>query len=58
MIIIGGNIILKINNIRIDNITGLLEMLKSKGNGDTVTCEVLRGKDIVEVHVTLTNIKK
>ena len=52
------DIILKLNDIRVDNISSILEMLKNKENGDTVTCKIIRGKEIIDYYVTLTNIKK
>lgn len=52
------DIILKLDDIRVDNISSILEMLKNKENGDTVTCKIIRGKEIIDYYVTLTNIKK
>lgn len=52
------DIILEINNIKIGNIAKILEMLKNKKNGDTVTCKVMRSGEITDINITLSNFKK
>lgn len=52
------DIISEINGQKINKITQVLEMLKNKKNGDTVTCKVIRSGDVRDIEIILDNIEK
>lgn len=52
------DIIIEIDDKRFNDIEEVVDMVKNKGNGDTVTCKVMRSGDIIEMDIVLSNIKK
>ncbi len=52
------DIIIEINGEKVNDINQVLDRLKSKDNGDTVTCKVMRSGDIIEMDIVLSNINK
>ena len=52
------DIIIEIDGQKFNDITEVLNMVKNKENGDTVTCKVMRSGDIIEVDIVLNYINK
>lgn len=52
------DIIFEIDGKKINKISQVIEMLKNKKNGDTVTCKVIRSGDIIDIEIVLDNIGK
>lgn len=52
------DIIIEIDDKRFNDIEEVVDMVKNKENGDTVTCKVMRSGDIIEMDIVLSNIKK
>ncbi|MBE6054234.1 MAG: serine protease [Clostridium sartagoforme] len=52
------DIIFEVEDEKINNVIEILEMLKNKENGDTVTCKVMRSGEIIDVDIVLSNIDK
>lgn len=52
------DIIIEIDGKKFNNISEVLNMLKNKENGDTVTCKVMRSGDTIDMSIVLSNINK
>lgn len=52
------DIIFEVEDEKINNVIEILEMLKNKENGDTVTCKVMRSGEVIDVDIVLSNIDK
>lgn len=52
------DIIFEIDGQRINQISEILEMLKNKKNGDTITCKVMRAGQVKEIEIKLDSINK
>lgn len=52
------DIIFEIDGQKINDISEILEMLKNKKNGDTITCKVMRDGQVEEIKIKLDSIKK
>lgn len=52
------DIIFEIDGNKINEISGLLGMLKNKKNGDTITCKVMRAGEVKEIKIKLDSINK
>ncbi len=52
------DIIIEIDGKKFNNITEVLDMVKNKENGDTVTCKVMRSGNVIEMDIVLSNINK
>lgn len=52
------DIIFEIDGQKINQISEILEMLKNKKNGDTITCKVMRAGQVKEIKIKLDNTNK
>lgn len=52
------DIIFEIDGQKINQISEILEMLKNKKNGDTITCKVMRAGQVKEIEIKLDSINK
>ncbi|MGG7144010.1 S1C family serine protease [Clostridium nigeriense] len=52
------DIIFEIDGQKINDISEILEMLKNKKNGDTITCKVMRDGEVKEIQIKLDSTKK
>lgn len=52
------DIIFEIDGQKINQISEILEMLKNKKNGDTITCRVMRAGQVKEIEIKLDSINK
>lgn len=52
------DIIIEIDGKKFNNISEVLNMLKNKENGDTVTCKVMRSGNVIDMGIVLSNIDK
>jgi serine protease Do len=52
------DIIFEIDGQKINQISEILQMLKNKKNGDTITCKVMRAGQVKEIKIKLDNILK
>lgn len=52
------DIIIEVDDKKINDIKEVSEMVKNKRNGDTVTCKVMRSGKIIEIDIILSNIKE
>lgn len=52
------DIIIEVDDKKFNDIEEVLEMVKNKRNGDTVTCKVMRSGEIIEMDIILSNIKE
>lgn len=52
------DIIFEIEGKKINNITQVIEVLKNKENGDTVTCRVMKSGEVRDIDIVLSNIDK
>lgn len=52
------DIIIELDGQKFNNIREILDMVKNKENGDTVSCKVMRSGDIIEMDIVLNDINK
>lgn len=52
------DIIFEIDGEKINSINEVLKMLKSKKNGDTITCKVMRAGEVKELNIKLKNVNE